>query len=265
MKKKSLKSDPQVLCTKLDGWLELSTYSLKIVLLSSQFKINSKDKNALLDVCLFIVSSYVKPWMQCISAVKAPYQDLSFLKAMRAYENIDKNISKAVLKKFTQHLWYLIEEVSMLSLFDDEVSQESKENIISNLSKDSISSQEKRYIPSKEDLSGILYEKNIEDFISSSSKSLFSRLKIDDSFLQESPASWSNNSSYLEAKVKLSTLKTVNDTAERAVKLMQDFHGLITIEEEQKQFLLRFVQEHRKIYPDCKKKKTLKRKYIEDP
>ena len=52
-------------------------------------------------------------------------------------------------------------------------------------------------------------------------------------------------------------MRVVNDTAERAVKLMQDFNGLITAEEEQKQFLLRCVQEHRKLYQDCKKKTTL--------
>lgn len=60
----------------------------------------------------------------------------------------------------------------------------------------------------------------------------------------------------------MSTLSVVNDTAERGVKLMQDFHGLITAEEEQKQFLLRCVQEHRRIFPDCNKK-TLKRKYVQ--
>lgn len=73
---------------------------------------------------------------------------------------------------------------------------------------------------------------------------------------------WSKNASFQETRKKVSTLRAVNDTAERAVKLMQDFHGLITVEEEQKQFLLRCVQEHRKIYPDCKKQ-TLKRKFKE--
>lgn len=58
----------------------------------------------------------------------------------------------------------------------------------------------------------------------------------------------------------MSTLTVVNDTAERGVKLMQDFHGLMTVDEEQKQFLLRCVQEHRKMYPDCNKE-TLKKKY----
>jgi len=93
-------------------------------------------------------------------------------------------------------------------------------------------------------------EKNIYDFISVRSKALFDRLKIDDSFLHECPSIWSNNASFQEARKKVSMLRAVNDAAERAVKLMQDFHGLIAVEEEQKQFLLRCVQEHRKIYPD---------------
>lgn len=103
-------------------------------------------------------------------------------------------------------------------------------------------------------------DKTLDDFVSAKSKNLFSRLKINETFLQESPSSWDNNVFYLEAKRMVLSLKVVNDTAERAVKLMQDFHGLLTAEEEQKQFLLRCVKEHRKLYPDCKKE-VLKRKY----
>ncbi|KAG8235092.1 hypothetical protein J437_LFUL014424, partial [Ladona fulva] len=71
----------------------------KISLLNDQFKITSKDKVALLEVCLFI-----QPWLQCILAVKAPYQYLCFMKSMRAYEKIDKSIAKAALQKISQHL-----------------------------------------------------------------------------------------------------------------------------------------------------------------
>lgn len=81
--------------------------------------------------------------------------------------------------------------------------------------------------------------KSLEDFVSKRSTDLISRLKIGDSFLHESISLWKENTAYLEAQRKVSSLKAVNDTAERAVKLMQDFHGLITAEEEQKQFLLR--------------------------
>ena len=106
----------------------------------------------------------------------------------------------------------------------------------------------------------IILDKSLEDFVSKRSKNLFARFKINISFLQEDVSSWSENDLYLKAKSQLGTLKAVNDIAERADKLMQDFHGLLTADEEQKQYLLRCVQEHRKLFPDYKKA-TLKRKY----
>ena len=111
-------------------------------------------------------------------------------------------------------------------------------------------------------MSHYLYEKSLSDFVSIKSTNLFSRLRIDKNFLQKPISTWEEDVSYLEAKSKVLALKAVNDTAERAVKIMQDFHGLITAKEEQKQYLLRCVQEHRNMYPDCKKE-TLKRKYPE--
>lgn len=138
-------------------WMARAIYSLKITLLSSQFRISNKDKAALLDVCLFIATSYVKPWLQCILAVKAPYQDLCFLKAMKAYETIDKSISKAALQKFCQHLWYLTDEVSILSLFDDDVGLDTKVKMIANLAKENPTAHNKRYMASKEELCGPLF------------------------------------------------------------------------------------------------------------
>jgi hypothetical protein len=56
----------------------------------------------------------------------------------------------------------------------------------------------------------------------------------------------------------VSTFTVVNDTAERDVKLMQDFHGLITVEK----YKNNYVQEHRRMFLDCNKK-TLKIKYVQ--
>ena len=241
-------------------WMARAIYSMKICLLQSQFKMSVKDKQTLQEVCLFIVAVYVKPWLGYSLVVKAPNQDLSFLKTLKDYETVDKLISEAALSKFSQHLWYLTEEIVVLSIFDDEVDEQTKRNIVANLQRESFCNFEKRYVPSKEEMSVSIYEKSLSDFVSQKSKDLFSRLKIDSSFLQENVSSWEENAAFVEAKKKVFSLKAVNDTAERAVKLMQDFHGLITADEEQKQFLLRCVQEHRKMYPDCKKE-TLKRKY----
>ncbi|GBN10564.1 hypothetical protein AVEN_102257-1 [Araneus ventricosus] len=74
------------------------------------------------------------------------------------------------------------------------------------------------------------------------------------------PDLWDRDDSYLKTQEIFQNLRVVNDTAERGVKLMQDFNGLLTVEEEQKQFLLQCVEDHRKQYPECKKT-TLKRKF----
>lgn len=92
---------------------------------------------------------------------------------------------------------------------------------------------------------------------------MFERLHLKTDFLQQCPSTWNSNSSFQDAKNILKTIKPVNDAAERSVKLMQDFHGQLTIDEEQKQFVLRCVQDTRQTYPNCKKE-TLKTKYPKD-
>ncbi|XP_047034968.1 uncharacterized protein LOC124641007 [Helicoverpa zea] len=200
-------------------------YSIKICLLQLQLKITAKDKNALQDVCLFIVTLYTKPWLECTMAVKAPNQDLSFLKALKEYEKVDATISKASISKFIRHLWYLCEETVILSLFDEEVDTKTKTKIINNLNRDESSDSSKRYVPSKEEITQNLFDMTLDDFVTQRSKRFLSRLQIDDSFLREDVSSWGDNPAFLEARRRLSRLKVVNDTAERAVKLMQDYNG----------------------------------------
>ena len=78
----------------------------------------------------------MKPWLGCSLAVKAPYQDLCFLKTLKGYEKVDKVISQAALSKLCQHLWYLSEEIAALSLFDDAVDEETKVRIVANLERE---------------------------------------------------------------------------------------------------------------------------------
>ncbi|GBN71039.1 hypothetical protein AVEN_82694-1 [Araneus ventricosus] len=103
-------------------------------------------------------------------------------------------------------------------------------------------------------------QKVIEDFISQKSLNLLKKLNIDISFLNISPDLWDRDDSYLKSQEIFQNLRVVNDTAERGIKLMQDFNGLLAVDEEQKQFLLQCVEDQRKQYSDCKKA-TLKRKF----
>ncbi|GBP65038.1 hypothetical protein EVAR_43145_1 [Eumeta japonica] len=136
--------------------------------------------------------------------IKSSYQDLCFLKSNKSSVKIDKTISKAALPKITQHLLYLTDEVSILSLFDDDVDQETKIIMVQNLTKEDEITYGKRYIPSKEELCGSLYEKT---------------LKIEDIFLHECSTLWSNNALFQEAR-KVLAVRVVNDVAARTIKLI---------------------------------------------
>jgi len=140
-------------------WMARAIYSLKICLLQSQCRITAEDKKALQDVCLFIVLLYVKPWLECTVVTKAPNQDLRFLKMLKEYEKVDATISKASISKFSHHLWYLCEETVILSLFDDEVDNQTKKKMIANFNRDRISDFSKRYDPSEEELTQKLFGK----------------------------------------------------------------------------------------------------------
>ena len=81
----------------------------------------------------------------------------------------------------------------------------------------------------------------------------FSRHNIDATFLKENPQKWENELSSINAKNLLKNLKVVNDTAERVVKLVEDYHGLITKDENQMAYVMQCVHEQRKNYPNCTK------------
>lgn len=138
-------------------WMARAIYSLKICLLQSQINIDANDKSALQDICLFVAIIYVKPWLECTEAVKAPNQDLGFLKAVKGYNEIDETISNAALSKFCKHLWYLSEEAVILSLFDDEVDDKTKTNMVVNLNREEISDFNKQYISNSDEMSGSLF------------------------------------------------------------------------------------------------------------
>jgi hypothetical protein len=58
-------------------------------------------------------------------------------------------------------------------------------------------------------------------------------------FLHQNPENWPNIYSYTKAKNILYYLSIINDTAERGVKLMENFKTKFTKNENQKQIVLK--------------------------
>ena len=96
----------------------------------------------------------------------------------------------------------------------------------------------KKLILLPDDLDQFLQKDFPASLLTKKSFNIFESFNISITFLEEPPNTWYNNREFLVGKKKIDALKIVNDTAERGVKLMEEFGTKFTKNETQKQFLL---------------------------
>ena len=150
------------------------------------------------------------------------------------------------------HLWYLSEEVIALSFFDDQVNVETKKKMIEALDKTAEPEPPKK---AHIDLNSI-QTLNLEDFVTSNTKSFFAISGLPSTFLNIPVEDWPTDESFCVSKNAVCNLKVVNDIAERGVKLIEDYNKILTNDEQQKQYLLQVVSSFQKKLKD-KNKSTL--------
>jgi len=107
------------------------------------------------------------------------------------------------------------------------------------------------------DSSVFLPQKGLEQFCTSNSKTIFRLLQLPTSFLLKDPLSWEDDEEYQEALQFVKRLAVINDRDERGVALIQQFNKHLTKREEQLQFFLQVVTDHRRQFLDCKKSTLL--------
>lgn len=242
-------------------WMSKALYSLKIYLFRTEFNLTEFEENNLRDICAFIIRFYVKAWFKCPAASLAPYQDLCLIREIYNYKSCDKQISEAVIKKFSNHLWYLSDECVALSLFDENVSNEIKREIsdkIKTLKSNNYDGDDTDYdddvdvienmkrVPLKPSEIGTFIQKGLPDFVTGNTHKFFNRFGISTNFLNEDPFKWNENEAYIEGKNIIHHLNVVNDAAERGVKLIEEYNKVLTKKEDEKQYLLQVVTDYRK-------------------
>src|SRR6218665_1293667 len=78
------------------------------------------------------------------------------------------------------------------------------------------------------------------------------------SFPSKDREEWFDDPSYQDLRMALSTTTVMNDSAERATALTQQYNVPLTKNEEQKQYLFRIVNHHRKSYQSYSKATLMK-------
>lgn len=226
-------------------------YSLKIFLFREQFNLTKREMDGLRSICIFLVRLYVKVWFACTNAIRAPNQDLNFLKDSIAYAETDPVVSEAILNKWKNHLWYLAPETVALAFFDPDVSVEEKRNMVGRLqsAEPIIKLIDNRKILNPK----LLQNNNLSDFVSYKTKNFFDAFGLISEFLELDPSLWETNGDYQDALDVCRDLFVVNDTAERGVKFMGNYNRVLTKDEEQYAFILQCIDKYRQKYPSHNK------------
>ncbi|XP_039315242.1 uncharacterized protein LOC120359881 isoform X1 [Solenopsis invicta] len=234
----------------LARWMAKAIYCLKIYMFRQQFKLTHKEEKALRRICCFIIKCYAEAWFSAPNAIEAPLNDINFLKKLIAYKIDDKLVAEKAINKFINHLWYLNEECAAFSIFDERISDEERRDIAQKILLDRETNEadekndkepeemRKKLFIKLDDLEYFLNKDLPQEIITNNSKKLFGRFEISQDFLQLDPMHWKDQDSYKKGRKIINSLRVVNDTAERGVKLMEEFNSKFTYDESQKQFIL---------------------------
>ncbi|CAH0558598.1 unnamed protein product [Brassicogethes aeneus] len=235
-------------------WLAKAIYCLKIFLFKKQFKLAKVESSKLTQVCIFIVDIYIKGWYSAPSSVQAPYQDFMFLKSLLDLKHINAEMSNAACTKFLRHLWYLSEDLAALSFFDERIPTDVKSKMVKAIKcQQSTTDNTRKFYMEQKDLKSF-FNKDMSNFITQKSMILFEKFNLPSSFLDLPVNQWEADKTYQDSLKIIRAIKVTNDIAERGVALINKYNEGLTYDEEQRQFLLQVVADHRKKYPDCSKK-----------
>lgn len=195
-------------------WMAKGLYAIKMYLFRDQLDLDEEFEAGLLEFSLFVVLVYTKFWNRSSVAVDAAVNDLSMLKDLEKFAYHNEPLANAVFESFQNHLWYLGEELVVMSIFSDKVSAKDKNRMRLQLLADDLPDRNENSIRLKD------YNENMElpELVTARSRFLFSILDIDLSFCAKTAEIWNRDASYKRAKKLIEELiVVVNDSAERAL------------------------------------------------
>ena len=115
-------------------WMAKISYSVKIWMFHSQFKLTTNEEHSLCNMCIFTIKVYLKAWMEASFPISALSNDLEPAKALQDYH--DKKTETTALNKFSGQLWYFSKELVTLTFFDQEMSNDMKQKMVAAFDKD---------------------------------------------------------------------------------------------------------------------------------
>ena len=232
----------------------------KLILLNNKIQ-NELQKGAVfasgqLDKILrfinFVTCVYIPWWFKAPVATDAIVNDIELLDSIDKYMDIDSDIAKAAKKAFSNHLWYEVQELAPLCLFSDSLSNDEKTCCVQKMCGEPAEPDPKNRFGNsfgKPIFPSIGAIKRPQDCFGPDSWFFFKALDLNADFINQPVESWQENSCYKAALETITSIKVVNDAAERGVKLASDFLGAAK-KEDTYQHILQVVENDRAVTPN---------------
>ena len=209
-------------------WMSSCIYSLKILLLQNQLEIEAANLEKLQSFGKFVAVFYSSMWFRTPLASEAAYNDLVFYKKMLECQTKPKlnNIFERLIPAMNRHLWYLTEELLPFALCSTQLAHEEKEVLARKLFNLYLENQHKVFELQKPIFPHITQSTQMSDLVGKRSVLLLQHFKfsIDDvQFLRRAHNQWFKYDSCKRLEQLVMKMKVTNDTAERGIKILEDY------------------------------------------
>lgn len=171
------------------------------------------------------------------------------LKRIVDFQSDIKRVSLLAYKSFSKHLWYLSQPATAFVFFGPRICLEEKIKMVKALRKSSTTSYLNKITIEKKKV----HSKSISDFVSEKTLQFMIDFGFKLTWLADCPKSWAKNNDFISDRSILQSIQVVNDCAEGAIKLVQEYTWNRTRTESDLQNLLLTVDHHRKIFPNRSK------------
>ena len=165
-------------------------------------------------------------------------------------------IRDADSKAFRQQLWYFSEHLIVLSFFDPQIKTAVKKAMAHNLNHPPEKNQKRLKS------TGFDHHRSLDNYVMQRTSEIFDFVTNgrdkSASFLAKDSSEWDTDPVYLDMQQEVRQMKVINDCAERGNALITAYNRCITKDKDQKQYLLRLVDLHRKEFPQASKAAIMK-------
>ena len=217
-------------------FMSTSLYCMKVVLVKEIFQVcDDLMLSKIIDFVMVMCIFFVPYFLQTSLFLKAPQLDLKFSQDLNELVQSTKNSNyKKVCKSMiaslqTTHPYYLCQELVMLSLMDEDVSIAEKEDIADRIRHTQAEKvDENLFKPIFPNFEGKM---KLSDFAEERSIYFFKLFDIPTDFLSKHPNDWETDKDFIKMKSYCLHLNSVNDPAERFIKLCQSCISLARSEE----------------------------------